>query len=65
MAYVKKTRKKVINKIHAEYQRKSMEYAYGFLTDSSISLCAKTMGGFDAIESPDALFKELQKKMYC
>ena len=64
IAYIKKASKKVINKIHAEYQRKSMEDAYDFLTDLSISLIAKSLGGFDAIESPDVLFKVLQK-MYC
>ena len=62
IAYIKKASKKVINKIHAEYQRKSMEDAYDFLTDLSVSLIAKSLGGFDAIESPDVLFKELQKK---
>ena len=64
IAYIKKVSKKVINKKHAKYQRKSMEDAYDFLTDLSISLFAKTLGGFDVVESPDVLFKELQK-MYC
>ena len=38
-----------------------MEDTYDFLTDLSISFFAKSLGGFDAIESPDALFKELEK----
>ena len=63
IAYIKKASKKVINKIHPEYQRKSMEDAYDFLTGLSISLFSKSLGGFDAIESPDVLFKELQKNV--
>ena len=33
VAYIKKASKKVLNKIHSEYQRKSMEDAYDFLMD--------------------------------
>ena len=62
VAYIKKaSSQKVINKLYIEYERKRMENANDFLTDLLISKFANALGGFDAIESPDVLSKELQR----
>ena len=61
VAYIKKASQTVINKLYIEYERKRMEKANDFLTDLLISKFPNALGGFDAIESPDVLFKELQK----
>ena len=63
VAYIKKASQKVINKLYTEYERKRMQKANEFLTDLMISKFAHTLGGLDAIESPEALTKEL--KMNC
>ena len=59
--YIKKASQKVINKLYTEYERKRMQKANEFLTDLLISRFANTLGGLDAIESPEELTKELKK----
>ena len=61
VAYIKKASQKVINKLYTEYERKRMQKANEFLTDLLISRFTNTLGGFDAIESPEGLTKELNK----
>ena len=61
VAYIKKASQKVINKLYTEYERKRMQKANEFLTDLLISKFANTLGGLDAIESPEELTNELKK----
>ena len=58
--YIKKASHKVINKLYTEYERKIMQKVNEFQTDL-ISKFANTLGGLDAIESPDELTNELKK----
>ena len=59
--YIKKASQKVINKLYTEYERKRMQKANEFLTDLLISRFTNTLGGLDAIESPEELTKELNE----
>ena len=61
VVYIKKASKKAIDKLYTEYERKRMRKANEFITDSIISKFAGVLGGLDAIESPEELFKELGK----
>ena len=61
VAHIKKASQKVINKLYTEYECKRMQKANEFLTDLVISRFFKTLGGLDAIESPEALSNELKK----
>ena len=58
VAYTKASHK-VINKLYTEYERKRMQRANEFITDILISKFADTLGGLDAIESPEELKKEM------
>ena len=58
---IKKASNKVIERYYNEYERKRMQKANEFLTDQLISKFADTLGGLDAIESPDVLSDELRK----
>ena len=60
VAYIKASQK-VINKLYTEYERKRMQKVNEFLTDLLISKFANTLGGLDAIESPEELTKDLNK----
>ena len=61
VAYIKKASDKVIDKLYTEYERKRMQKANEFLTDMLISKFRNTLGGLDAIESPDELSNDLKK----
>ena len=61
VTYIKKASQKVINKLYTEYERKQMQKADELLTDLLISKFANTLGGPDAIESPEELTKDLKK----
>ena len=61
VSYIKKASHKVINKLYTEYVCKRMQKANVFLTDMVISKFCSTLGGFEAIESPKELYKELDK----
>ena len=61
VAYIKKASGKVIDKLYTEYERKRMQKANEFLTDMLISKFANTLGGLDAIESPEKLSNDLKK----
>ena len=61
VAYLKKVSHKAINKLYTNYERKRMHKANEFLTDLLISRFSNTLGGLDAIESPEKLTKELNK----
>ena len=58
---IKKASNKVIERYYNKYERKRMQKANEFLTDQLISKFADTLGGLDAIESPDVLSDELRK----
>ena len=53
VAYIKKVSNKVLNKLYTEYERKRMPKANEFRSDLLISKFANTLGGLEAIESPD------------
>ena len=61
VAYIKKASQKVVNKLYTEFERKRMQKANVFINDMVISKFCSTLGGFDAIESPEELYKELDK----
>ena len=61
VAYIKKASQKVIDKLYTEYERKRMQKANEFLTDLLISKFSNTLGGLDAIESPEELTNDLKK----
>ena len=61
VTYIKKASQKVINKLYTEYERKRMQKANEFLADLLISKFSNTLGGLEAIESPDELTNELKK----
>lgn len=57
--YLIKATAKVLNKLYADYEDRSLENDNQFLTDIAISWFADILGGLDAIESSEALNKEL------
>ena len=61
VASLKKASGKVVLKIYAEYERQQAEKANAFLTDLLLSKFANLLGGLEAIESSEALEKELLK----
>ena len=61
VAYIKKASHKAIQKLYLNHERKRMQKANGFLTDLLISRFSNTLGGLDAIESPEELCNELKK----
>ena len=61
VAYIRKASKKVIEKLYEEYERKRLRKANEFITDSLISKFADTLGGLNAIESPEELIQDLGK----
>ena len=61
VSQLKKASGKVILRIYAEYERMQPEKANVFLTDLLISKFADLLGGLEAIESADALEKDLGK----
>ena len=61
VAYIKKASHKIINKLYTEYERNRMQKANEFITDLLISEFSNTLGGLDAIESPEELTNELKK----
>ena len=61
VAAIRKASKRTIERINADYNRKRAAKANKFLTDLIISKWADVLGGLDAIESSEALTKELEK----
>ena len=61
VSYIKKASQKIIDKLYTEHERKRMQKANEYLTDLLISKFSSTLGGLDAIESPDVLSDELKK----
>ena len=60
VSYIQKASQKVINKIYSEYERKRLENANEFFTHLLISKFSSTLGGLDAIDSPEILASELK-----
>ena len=61
VANLKKASGKVILRIYEEYEIREAEKANIFLTDLLISKFSDLLGGLEAIESADALEKDLEK----
>ena len=61
VAYIKKASKKIVDKLYEEHERKQLRRTNEFITDAIISKFSETLGGLDAIESPEELAKELEK----
>jgi len=61
VAFVKKASSKIVDKLYGKYDRKRSQKANEFLTDLLISKFSSTLGGLDAIDSPDTLTNDLKK----
>lgn len=59
-SYIAKASAKVINKVYAEWEEKTMERATHFLCDQLISKFRSVLGGLDAIEKLEEMEKELK-----
>ena len=60
VAYIKKASQKIIDKLYTEYEKKRLQKTNEFLTDLVISKFSDILKGFDAIEDPKELTKQLK-----
>ena len=59
--YIRRAKKKVIEKMYAEEEAKRRRRADEFLTDFAISKLADLLGGLNAVEAPEELSDELKR----
>ena len=59
--YINKALSKIVEKLYKEVESRQLQKANESLTDMLISWFSSTLGGLDAIKSPEEMEKELQR----